>query len=199
MTRLFKNPTVQWSLAVLITGITFLCVFTPDVFLFKRSANFTVQIMFGFLLFGMFLFATGHRRLVFISLGACGILALYLKSLTDQNLVFPVVNGDANVSVAHIDLSLSDDFSTTLHSLRNSDVDIISLQEYTPYWDEYLPDTLSERYPFRATLKRIDPYGMAVFSKYPICGIDTLFFEDSIGSSGKENTRSHYIKATQEE
>ena len=178
MTKILEHPAVQYTLFTLIIVTTLLCVFTPDIFVFKQGAAFTVQIMFGMLLAGMLFLILDQKRLTFLSLGAAGILALFLKVSADQSMSFPSVNQNPSVSVAHIDLSSSDEYSSTMHSLLSSDVDVISLQEYTPYWDNYLPEQLRTRYPYQLTMTRIDPYGMAIFSKYPLSKSDTLLFED---------------------
>lgn len=176
MTRFLQYRSVQLTLATLIVSITLLCVFTPDVFVLKQGANFTVQFMFVFLLMGMFFMVFSSKKLMYLSLAASGLLALYLKSLTDQDLRFPSVNENPAISVAHLDLSLAEDLETTMYSLWSSDVDVLSFQEYTPYWDGLLPKKLETRYPYQIRNTRIDPYGMAIFSKYPICTVDTLEF-----------------------
>ena len=177
MTRVLNNKLLQITLSALIVSVAALCIFTPDIFVLKQVANFTVQIMFANLLLAMFFMSIGQSRLMFVSLAACGVLALYLKGTTDQSLKFPLKNQNPHISVAHIDLSLSEDIDETMHTILIADVDLISFQEYTPLWDEYLSDKLTSRYPHRTTMKRIDPYGKAIFSKYPLSENDTMNFE----------------------
>jgi len=177
MTHRLSHKLLHITLSAMIVSIAGLCIFTPDVFVLKQGANFTVQIMFVYLFLGMFFMIIDQRRLMFISLAACGVLALYLKSETDQSLKFPSKNQNPQISVAHIDLSLSEDFNEAMHTIRTSDVDLISFQEYTPLWDDYLSDELRTRYPYRVAMKRIDPYGKAIFSKYPLSENDTMNFE----------------------
>jgi endonuclease/exonuclease/phosphatase (EEP) superfamily protein YafD len=177
MTRILNHKLLQVILSALIVSVAALCIFTPDIFVFKQGANFTVQIMFANLLLAMFFLILDQRRLMFISLAACGVLALYLKGETDQSLKFPSNNENPHISVAHIDLSLSEDFNEAMHTILIADVDLISFQEYTPIWDEYLSSELTTRYPYRVTMKRIDPYGKAIFSKFPLSDNDTMNFE----------------------
>lgn len=177
MTQILDNKILQLVLSVLIIGTTALCIFTPDVFVLKQGANFTVQIMFLFLLLGMVFLVVQQNKLMFTSLGACVVLCLHLKSLTDQGLRFPIQNQNPQISVAHIDLSLSDDYNETMRTIWATDVDLISFQEFTPYWEEFLPEELKNHYPYQVKMTRIDPYGMAIFSKHPLCQIDTLQFD----------------------
>jgi endonuclease/exonuclease/phosphatase (EEP) superfamily protein YafD len=176
MTRVLKYKPLQVVLSAVIISAAALCIFTPDIFVIKQVANFTVQIMFASLFIAMVFMVIDQRRLMFISLAACGVLALYLKGETDQSLKFPITNENPHISVAHIDLSLSEDFDETMHTILQADVDLISFQEYTPIWDDYLSNELTVRYPHRITMKRIDPYGKAIFSKYPLSKCDTMNF-----------------------
>lgn len=176
MKRFLDIKFVRTILATLIVGGALLCVFTPDLFVFKRGANFTVQIMLIYLILGMFFMVLDRRKLVFVALGSSAFLCLYLKGLSDQSIRFPLQNTSAQISVAHINLSLSDDYAETMHTILSTDVDVISFQEYTPDWHDYLTDRLSGRYLYTNNLIRIDPYGMAIFSKYPINDVDTFSF-----------------------
>ncbi len=200
MTRVLNNKLLQATLSALIISVAALCIFTPEIFVFKQVANFTVLIMFANLLLAMIFMVVDQTRLMFIALAACGVLALYLKDTTDQSLKFPSKNENPQISVAHIDLSLSEDIDETMHTILIADVDVISFQEYTPLWDEYLSDELTSRYPYRTTMKRIDPYGKAIFSKYPLSENDTLNFEgfDEIPSlhtavTINEGTKVHVV------
>ena len=178
MRRILEHNAVQVSLIALILGTALLCIFTPDVFLLKRGANFAVQIMLA-MLFASFLFMVlNQRRLMFTSLFATALLSFYLKSTSDQSIRFPNVNKQPQISVAHIDLSLSDDYTETMHTIWSTDVDVISFQEYTPDWHNYLKNELSDRYPYRSSMTRIDPYGMALYSKLPVTNFDTLLLSD---------------------
>ena len=159
-----------------MVGVALLCMFTPDLFFLKRGANFTVQIMLMYMVIGMLFLVLNKSRLMFIALGACGCLCLYLKGVSDQRIKFPSENANPQISVAHINLSLSDDYAETMHTIWSADVDVISFQEYTPDWHDYLTTELASRYPYKSCHTRIDPFGMAMFSKFPIDNINTFDF-----------------------
>ncbi len=169
MSRLSDLKMIEVVLGISILLIVLGIVFPPDFYVFKHSTNFSVQIMFLFLIAGMALLVLKKERLMFMCLGASAIMALNLKTFSDQTMKFPSVNANPSLSVAHIDLSLSEDEETTLHSIRTHDVDVISFQEYSPYWNKVLPDALLAQYPFRLLDSRLDPYGKAIFSKFPLC------------------------------
>ena len=178
MRRILESSITQVTLATLILGVALLCIFTPDVILIKRGANFTVQIMLLFLFLGIGFLMLGQKRLMFTSLFACGILSLFLKNASDQSLRFPSANEQPQVSVAHIDLSLSDDYTETMRIIWSTDVDVISFQEYTPDWHNYLQQELQAHYPHQNIMMRIDPFGMALYSKYELSNVDTVIFNE---------------------
>lgn len=169
MARLSDLNMIELVLGGSILLVALGIVFPPDIFLFKQGTNFSVQIMFLFLLMGMGCLVLQRERLMFVCLGASAILALNLKTFSDQTLSFPSVNANPSLSVAHIDLSLSEDKETTLHAIRTHDVDVLSFQEYSPYWDKVLPEALITQYPFRLLDSKLPPYGKAIFSKFPLC------------------------------
>ncbi|MDX1476707.1 MAG: endonuclease/exonuclease/phosphatase family protein [Saprospiraceae bacterium] len=190
---------MQYALAAAMIAVALLCMFTPDLFILKRGANFTVQIMLMYMVLGMLFLVVNRSRLMFIALGACGCLCLYLKGVSDQRIKFPSENANPQISVAHINLSLSEDYAETMRTIWSADVDVISFQEYTPDWHDYLLNELSDRYPFKSCHTRIDPYGMAMFSKYPIDHVDTFHFGDvpnlHAQVSVDESTGIHLISA----
>ncbi len=59
--------------------------------------------------------------------------------------------------------------------LRDSDADIIALQEITPRWASAL-EPLARTYPYRKVIPREDPYGIALLSRWPIAGVQTMDF-----------------------
>ena len=59
--------------------------------------------------------------------------------------------------------------------LRDSDADIIALQEITPRWASAL-EPLARIYPYRKVIPREDPYGIALLSRWPIVDVQTMDF-----------------------
>jgi len=82
------------------------------------------------------------------------------------------------LACALINLSLSEDLEVTTQTIHNTQADVIVFQEYTPDWDDFLRDEISELYPYRAYMTRIDPFGMAWYSRYPIMLADTFSAAD---------------------
>jgi len=178
MERLLKNHFIQFLISgVLLLGVLFI-IFTPSIGLFKKLSNFSVHIMMGYLLIGMFFFLYDQKRLVIASLIGCGVLCLYLKSASNQNMRLAIENAEPKLSIALVDLSSADDgYQRTIEHIRGVEADVISFQELTPNWVDILRDSLGSQYPFQHMMVRLDPFGMGVFSKFPFQKIDTFYYK----------------------
>lgn len=179
ITKTLNYKYAQLALISLIVLGTFICVFTPNYFLFKMGARFAVQIMLGYLLLGfVFLFIRQHK-LMFTSFACCAGLCLFLKYASDGQLILPMQTDDNSLNVAHFNVSTSTtDYQQTIDEILAVDADVISLQEVTPDWDAELKVALQEKYPYSETVVRLDPFGLAIYSKYPLLSADTFMFED---------------------
>ena len=177
MRLLFQNKIVFYSLVgILILG-TILSIFTPDVALFKRSEDFTVYIMLGFLAAGLLFLILNQSKLVLISFCCTAILCLHLKRASNPLLRFPEVTAGPKLSIAHINVSASQEgYQSIINQVNQIDADVISFQEVTPDWAQVLEANLVEDYPNMARNVRIDPFGMLIFSKFPISEIDTFYY-----------------------
>lgn len=66
----------------------------------------------------------------------------------------------------------------SLKVMKESNPDIIALQEVTPQWEQELDKALSEEYRYKRMLAMKGTHGMAVYSRYPIAG-DTVLNDDA--------------------
>ena len=178
-TKILTNSFVQLVLISLILLGAFLCVFTPNYFVFKMGARFAVQIMLGYLMLGIVFLLSRQQKLMFTSFACCAGLCLFLKYASDGQLAFPAKYDEQTFDVAHFNVSASTvDYRKTIDEILAVNADVISLQEVTPDWDAELEEALTEKYPFSKTLVRLDPFGLAIYSRYPFVSIDTFMFED---------------------
>ncbi len=87
---------------------------------------------------------------------------------------------EGSISVAHINLSNSEnDVEAVLDMIFRSQPDVLSLQEYTPFWKNVLQDHLNGRYDHLFELVRIDPYGLVLATNMDVIKLDT-FYSSSI-------------------
>lgn len=186
ITKILNYKSIQALLSTLIVLGAIICIFTPNYFLFKMGSQFAVQIMIGYLLLAMIFLVFQQSRLMFTSFACCAGLCIFLKYSSNPILTAPAVNSTAKISVAHFNLSASDEnYLNTVQQIVDSKADLVSLQEVTPDWHQVLQETLIEKYPYSNSIIRFDPFGIAVYSKYPIQDLDTFFYEDIPNLTGK--------------
>ncbi len=74
-----------------------------------------------------------------------------------------------------------EDATTTLAYLATRSADILVLSELTPRWHEKLHD-LERLYPYTVIRPRWNPWGMALYSRYPLAAIEDLQLDDDESS-----------------
>ena len=167
-------------LSMLIISVALACIFTPNNLLLKWGATYANEIMLGYLGLGLLFLIAKEQRLMFISFACCAMLSLYLKEVNYP--AFPVHHEEEEISplrVAHFNLANTEGgYEETIQRILSSNADIVSLQEFTPDWKELLDESLSQVYPNAHKIIRMDPFGMAVYSKYEFLFIDTFLYDD---------------------
>lgn len=176
---MLKSNLMQNVIMFALIAIALVPILSPDLAFLKRSVDFSVQLMLAYLVLGLGFLIIGKKRLLFTSFACCGALCLFLKQSSNSNLNFPQVTKEDKISIAHFNTSsASEGYSSLLDAVIKSEADIVSFQEVTPDWDLYLKNNLSAIYPHSASNVRIDPYGMAVFSKFAINNHDTFNYQE---------------------
>ena len=117
--KLLTYRFVQFLLIGLIVLGTFICVFTPNYFVFKMGARFAVQIMLGYLLLGFVFLVFRQHKLMFTSFACCAGLCLFLKYASDGQINFPIKTDNQTLNVAHFNVSAStQDFQNTIDEIK---------------------------------------------------------------------------------
>jgi endonuclease/exonuclease/phosphatase (EEP) superfamily protein YafD len=109
-----------------------------------------------------------------LSFAACSVLCVFLKNESNGDFIFPKFNNTDNITISHINLSNVDHPLLLIDEIKRNRPDVVSIQEFTPDWAGVLSGKLKEDYPFQYESMRIDLFGKAIYSKYPIEKIDTL-------------------------
>ncbi len=112
--------------------------------------------------------------MVLLCFAACSVLCVFLKNESNGDFIFPKFNNTDNITVSHINLSNVDHPILFINEIKRNLPDVISIQEFTPDWAGVLSNKLKTDYPFQYESMRIDLFGKAIYSKYPIEKIDTL-------------------------
>ncbi len=179
ISRLLNYRYTQLALISLIVIGMLICIFAPNYYLFKMGTRFAIQIMLGYLLLGLVFLLMKQSKLMFTSFACCAGLCMFLKYSSNTDFRLPVPTSDLVIKAAHFNLSGSnEDYQSTIHTILSADAEIVSIQEVTPDWAAILEDSLRQVYPFSRSVIRFDPYGLAIYSKYPFEMTDTFLFED---------------------
>ncbi len=204
----------MFLLVSLIVG-AFLTIYTPEIPFIQNGVRYAHLILFSFLLAGLVFMMYDRSRLMFVSLGCCAALSLFLKNASNDRLTLPQANSESKVSIIHLNTSNLNRFDIIDSLLIKYDPDIISVQELTPDWNAYLNEKLVETYPFFNTQVRIDYNGMGMYSKLAMIRSDIFLFDDkpnlvcqiktdqtnlnifssyvlSLSENQRENTKMHF-------
>jgi len=158
--------------AILFVG-TGIVLLAPQVPLIRKVSEYSVHIMLGMLLFSMLSMVVKKPKVMFAGLACTAALCVFLKNASHQNLNYSDVNTETKINVAHINLgNLAFDIAPIQDLLAREHIEVVSFQELTPNWDRKLRTELEEDFPYAILEKRVDFYGLAVFSRIPFLESD---------------------------
>ncbi len=167
---------------VIIAGffifMTSISVLLPSFTLAESIQDYLVHILFFLLISGITGLVASNNTILYTSFGCAAALALFLKSASNNELKNPIATNEDKFIMAHINLSVVTDVNEVRKIFSEPEVDAVSVQEYTPDWAIIMPGILDTAFKFSHQNVRMDLYGKAIFSKYPIKVIDNLYFDD---------------------
>lgn len=175
MTKRQKNTILQTSVSMILIIGTGIVMLSSQVPLIRRISEYSVHIMLGILGFSLLCLMLRRTKIMFAGFACAAALCIFLKDASNNTLKLPKENTEAKLNVAHINLSnLTFEFSDLKNLLEEEKIDLVSFQELTPDWNNVLNELLRIDFPFSKSEVRIDPYGMALFSRLPFKRIDSF-------------------------
>jgi endonuclease/exonuclease/phosphatase (EEP) superfamily protein YafD len=173
-----KNAFANWTSIGLIAGIA-LTIVPFDNNFSRATLMYAVQIMFGYFLFGSLMMALKQPRLMMLSYGCCAALCLFLKTHSNEAIMFPKRNADPALKVAYLNTSNAiEGYQGFVDDILDTEADLVAIEEVTPDWDMVFKQSLAAKYPYSRSIVRADFFGQAVYSKYPLPVIDTFYYKD---------------------
>lgn len=195
VTEQFKNNILQTTLSTLLFVGTLAVLLAPQVPLIRKVSEYSVHIMLGMLVFSIFSMIVGKTKVMFVGLACTAALCIFLKNASHHTLKLPEANTEPKINIAHINLgNVTYGFNAIIEILNDENIDIVSFQEYTPYWKNILYDELDDKFPYSALEVRIDPYGLAIYSKMPFAAADTFLCQGIPNMSVVVNKDSKYFQ-----
>ena len=168
----------QYIISTAVLLIAGWAVFFPENILGIQILDYNVHLMIGMFLIGFGALTINYTKVMVTSLGACMLLCIFLKNESNEAMIMPIANTEAKLSVAHFNVSNVQDLDNLINTIDDLDVDLLSFQELTPDWNYILQEKLKTQYPYNMSIVRIDPYGMAMYSKENFVSIDTFMFDN---------------------
>ena len=166
MTQQQKNAILQSTVAMILIVGTGIVMLSSQVPLIRRISEYSVHIMLGMLGFSLLCLLFGKSKIMFAGLACTAALCIFLKDASNNTLKLPQENTEAKLNVAHINLSnITLEFNELRNLLNDEKIDLVSFQELTPDWNIVLHNLLKIDFPFSKSEVRIDPYGMALYSR----------------------------------
>lgn len=88
------------------------------------------------------------------------------------------MNNLPKLTVAHFNLSSFDAYDPDFKKIiLETESDVISFQEYTPAWKNFIGNKLDELYPYSHKMVNINLFGMAIYSKKEILDVTVFEYE----------------------
>lgn len=178
--KLKARNTLRLGLGILILGSAIACTLPTEWSILRTGANYTVHLMFGTLGLGLFFLSIKEKQLLFASFLACAILCLHLKNSSNNVLQLPSKTVAEVLNIAQLNIaSTHEHIYETIESIKQADVDVLSLQEIAPDMARLLKSELAETYPNQIIVyRRKDFLGIGIFSRNPIINVDTFYNGD---------------------
>jgi hypothetical protein len=162
-----------------------LIVAGPEVLFTRTLSEYAFHIMIMLFLCGFILFFLNKFRTMFVSFASCAVLCVFIKNESNGDFITPKENNKYKLNINHINLSSVSNIGELSKHLLKSKADVISFQEVTPEWSQILDNELDKVYMNKYKSVRIDPFGKAIYSKYPFEICDTINKELSFDVVGK--------------
>jgi len=178
--KLMLRNSFRIGLGILIIGSALFCILPTNSGLIRSGANYTVHIMFANLALGLFCLMINEKQLLFLSFLSCAGLCLHLKNSSNNVLKLPTKTVQEVLNIGQINIaSTHEHIFETISSIKNTDVDMLSVQEITPDMAMLLKQELKSLYPHHIIVHRKKDFiGTGIFSKQPFLSVDTFYLED---------------------
>lgn len=189
ISRFLHSPLLFISVLLLVL-LSILATVQPTSFPFpfSRFGNYAIHLMVFFLLAGVASLLIRQPRLTFIFFGASAVICLFLKNSNNSQGINPwrrqaeqriVPDSIPSVEkqtfrVVHINLKNVQNYDSLLSAINQQDIQVISVHEMDPFWEDYLTTRLSGTFPYQRTYADIGLFGMGLFSKYRMSNADTF-------------------------
>jgi len=170
------NRPVNIIIQILISILVLLLIIQPDIALVTVMNEHAIWIIISLIAIGLISMFFNNKNLIYFSMLSAAILTFYLKDLSNENLV---VNKHANkkaaLHIVHINIfNAEESKKDILNKVKKIDPDVVSFEELTPDWNDFLINKLNDKYKNVLSLNRLDFDSKLILSKYEFINKDTF-------------------------
>ena len=156
---------------VTVTAGSVLALFGEQIWLAELFTHFRLYYLLIQALLVLIYLHTGHRVLmvltILFAMPNAWVVGPYLTPVMVGKSASANIGRGAGVDIVALNVNYrNDEYARVAAYLRKRDPDIIVIAEFTPAWRDNL-EFLHESYPYRLGDARLDPWGLAVFSRLP--------------------------------
>lgn len=121
------------------------------------------------------------------------IFSLFFPYL--RNIHLPVSNEKNTIKVFQFNILKGNTHKEeTIQLIKNENADVVMLEEVNAEWGKLLEESMKTQYPYYKIITREDFYGMALFSKVPLSGVEIVDVISHTGITALINTESSRIR-----
>lgn len=174
-----KSPFLQKAVSAILLLATIATILSPKAAQLRVLTDYTAQVTFSLLAVGLIALVFAYSRIMTTALCCCAVMCIYLKGAGNENLRYATSTGQEQLHICQFNLSnVNQSYPDMLSKIKDEKPDVISFQEVDPNWAQVLKRDLLDAYPFSYCLPRIDPHGLAIFSKRKIEDSDVFYSGD---------------------
>lgn len=141
--------------------------------------DYTAQVTFSLLAIGLIALFMSYSKIMTMAMCCCAVMCIYLKGAGNENLRYATSTGQEQLHISQFNLSnVNQSYPDMINKIQEELPDVISFQEVDPTWAQVLKRDLLATYPFSFCLPRIDPHGLAIFSKRKMEDTDVFYSGD---------------------
>lgn len=171
------------TFSVILSVITLLFLFTPNVLIFKQFEKHGTPLFTFFCFFsGLVFIFLKKEKLMFVAFICCTLLCLYLRSSYGLS-THPFQSKNTSLQENQFSTSLislekaNREYDKIINLVLRNEPDVISFLDYMPDWHGELSSRLDTVYPFKKKIPQLDFYGMGIYSKYDFTVVDSFDYK----------------------
>ena len=179
-----QNPELWVTIGILFSTIIFIS--PPDLFLFDLLQSFAFQALLLYGLAAILLLIIRKWTIGSAFVGAAFLLLAYLQGHVYTHIGDKTNAQTADLRVAHFNVFVANtQYEKTLEKALATGADLLSFQEVHSSWATFLEKHLAAAYPYyHIVAGEGSGDGIAVFARYPLCNLKTIYWEDRPNIAG---------------